>query len=91
MSEFASGTQMFRPQHRASYNYPFRYRSPPEKDPAPGSSPTNSLLKKQRETSETPIMRALKELDGEKMFKSWGTQTEKEDTSNSKYFTPYLI
>ncbi|XP_023383947.1 M-phase phosphoprotein 9 isoform X5 [Pteropus vampyrus] len=58
------------------------YRSPPEKDPAPGSSPTNALVKKQRETSETPIMRALKELDGEKMFKSWGTQTEKEDTSN---------
>ncbi|XP_024901244.1 M-phase phosphoprotein 9 isoform X5 [Pteropus alecto] len=58
------------------------YRSPPEKDPTPGSSPTNALVKKQRETSETPIMRALKELDGEKMFKSWGTQTEKEDTSN---------
>ncbi|XP_039735227.1 M-phase phosphoprotein 9 isoform X3 [Pteropus medius] len=58
------------------------YRSPPEKDPAPGSSPTNALVKKQRETSETPVMRALKELDGEKMFKSWGTQTEKEDTSN---------
>nr|KAF6466397.1 M-phase phosphoprotein 9 [Rousettus aegyptiacus] len=63
------------------------YRSPPEKDPAPGSSPTNSLIKKQRETSETPIMRALKELDGEKMFKSWGTQTEKEDTSG-KLVTP---
>lgn len=82
MSEFAGGTQMFSPQHRVSYNYSSRYRSPPEKDPAPGSSPTNALVKKQRETSETPIMRALKELDGEKMFKSWGTQTEKEDTSN---------
>lgn len=34
-------------------------------------------------------MRALKELDGEKMFKSWGTQTEKEDTSGSKYFIPH--
>ena len=27
-------------------------------------------------------MKALKELDEEKVFKNWGTQTEKEDTSN---------
>nr|XP_019589561.1 PREDICTED: M-phase phosphoprotein 9 isoform X4 [Rhinolophus sinicus] len=58
------------------------YHSPPEKDSSPGSSPANLLIKKQRETSDTPIMRALKELDEEKIFKNWGTQTEKEDTSN---------
>lgn len=58
------------------------YHSPPEKDSSPGSSPTNLLVKKQRETSDTPIMRALKELEEEKIFKNWGTQTEREDTSN---------
>ncbi|XP_015422741.1 PREDICTED: M-phase phosphoprotein 9 [Myotis davidii] len=58
------------------------YHSPPEKDSSPGSSPTNLLIKKQRETSDTPIMRALKELEEEKIFKNWGTQTEREDTSN---------
>lgn len=31
-------------------------------------------------------MKALKELDDERIFKNWGTQTEKEDTSSSKYF-----
>ena len=36
-------------------------------------------------------MKALKELDEEKVFKNWGTQTEKEDTSNSKYFISCLI
>ncbi|XP_063470712.1 M-phase phosphoprotein 9 isoform X6 [Symphalangus syndactylus] len=58
------------------------HRSPLEKDSSPGSSSTSLLIKKQRETSDTPIMRALKELDEGKMFKNWGTQTEKEDTSN---------
>ncbi|XP_054568567.1 M-phase phosphoprotein 9 isoform X3 [Eptesicus fuscus] len=58
------------------------YQSPPEKDSSPGSSPTNILVKKQRETSDTPVMRALKELEEEKIFKNWGTQTEREDTSN---------
>nr|XP_021525620.1 M-phase phosphoprotein 9 isoform X4 [Aotus nancymaae] len=58
------------------------YRSPPEKDSSPGSSSTSLLIKKQRETSDTPIMRALKEVDEGKIFKNWGTQTEKEDTSN---------
>nr|XP_020756966.1 M-phase phosphoprotein 9 isoform X3 [Odocoileus virginianus texanus] len=52
-----------------------------EKDLSPGSSPS-LLIKKQRETLDTPIMKALKELDEEKVFKNWGTQTEKEDTSN---------
>ncbi|XP_051697351.2 M-phase phosphoprotein 9 isoform X2 [Oryctolagus cuniculus] len=56
------------------------YCSPPEKDSSPGSSPTS--LKKQRETSDTAVMKALKELDEEKIFKNWGTQTEKEGTSN---------
>uniref|UniRef100_A0A8C9BWU2 M-phase phosphoprotein 9 n=1 Tax=Phocoena sinus TaxID=42100 RepID=A0A8C9BWU2_PHOSS len=63
------------------------YHSPLEKDPSPGSSPTSLLIKKQRDTSDTPIMKALKELDEEKVFKNWGTQTEKEDTSN---MTPRL-
>ncbi|XP_014583047.2 M-phase phosphoprotein 9 isoform X2 [Equus caballus] len=58
------------------------YHSPPEKDSSPGSTPTSLLIKKQRETSDTPIMKALKELDEEKILKNWGTQTEKEDTSN---------
>ncbi|KAK2102846.1 M-phase phosphoprotein 9 [Saguinus oedipus] len=52
-------------------------------DSSPGSSSTSLLIKKQRETSDTPIMRALKEVDEGKIFKNWGTQTEKEDTSNS--------
>uniref|UniRef100_A0A8C9ACE5 M-phase phosphoprotein 9 n=1 Tax=Prolemur simus TaxID=1328070 RepID=A0A8C9ACE5_PROSS len=58
------------------------YHSPPEKDSSPGGSSTSLLMKNQRETSDIPIMKALKELDEEKMFKNWGTQTEKEDTSN---------
>uniref|UniRef100_A0A667H258 M-phase phosphoprotein 9 n=1 Tax=Lynx canadensis TaxID=61383 RepID=A0A667H258_LYNCA len=58
------------------------YHSPPEKDSSFGSSPRSVLIKKQREISDTPIMKALKELDEGKILKSWGTQTEKEDTSN---------
>ncbi|XP_025745452.1 M-phase phosphoprotein 9 isoform X3 [Callorhinus ursinus] len=58
------------------------YHSPPEKDSSSESSPRSLLIKKQRETSDTPIMKALKELDEGKIFKNWGTQTEKEDTSN---------
>ncbi|XP_037672760.1 M-phase phosphoprotein 9 isoform X3 [Choloepus didactylus] len=65
-----------------------RYHSPPEKDSSPGDLPTSLLIKKQRETSGTPIMEALKELDEEKVFKSWGTQTEKVDSSTSKTVTP---
>ncbi|XP_065760054.1 M-phase phosphoprotein 9 isoform X2 [Muntiacus reevesi] len=57
------------------------YHSSLEKDLSPGSSPS-LLIKKQRETLDIPIMKALKELDEEKVFKNWGTQTEKEDTSN---------
>uniref|UniRef100_A0A8C3YM58 M-phase phosphoprotein 9 n=1 Tax=Catagonus wagneri TaxID=51154 RepID=A0A8C3YM58_9CETA len=62
------------------------YHSPLEKDPSPGSS--SLLIKKQRETSDTPIMKALKELDAEKVFKNWGTQTEKEDASNKLVTSP---
>ncbi|KAK2507616.1 hypothetical protein MC885_007158, partial [Smutsia gigantea] len=40
------------------------------------------LIKKQRETAGTPVLKALRELDGKKILKNWGTQTEKEDTSN---------
>ncbi|KAF6082128.1 M-phase phosphoprotein 9 [Phyllostomus discolor] len=53
--------------------------SPPEKGPSPESSSANLFVKKQRETSDTPIMRALRELSEEKIFKNWGTQTERED------------
>ena len=73
-----------------SCNYYLRYHSSLEKDLSPGSSPS-LLIKKQRETLDTPIMKALKELDEEKVFKHWGTQTEKEDTSNSKCFIPCRI
>uniref|UniRef100_A0A2K6UCP1 M-phase phosphoprotein 9 n=1 Tax=Saimiri boliviensis boliviensis TaxID=39432 RepID=A0A2K6UCP1_SAIBB len=58
------------------------YNSPLEKDSSLESSSTSLLIKKQRDTSDTPIMRALKEVDEGKIFKNWGTQTEKEDTSN---------
>ncbi|XP_023394983.2 M-phase phosphoprotein 9 isoform X2 [Loxodonta africana] len=58
------------------------YHSPPEKDSPPGDSPASLLIKKQRGTSDTSIVKALKELDEEKIFKNWGTQTEKEDASN---------
>ncbi|XP_036027630.1 LOW QUALITY PROTEIN: M-phase phosphoprotein 9 [Onychomys torridus] len=63
------------------------YHSPPEKDPSLGRSPASLLIKKQRDTPDTPVMKALKELDEERMFKNWGTQTEKEDTS-SKLVNP---
>ncbi|XP_052611396.1 M-phase phosphoprotein 9 isoform X4 [Peromyscus californicus insignis] len=63
------------------------YHSPPEKDSSLGRSPASLLIKKQRDTPDTPIMKALKELDEERIFKNWGTQTEKEDTS-SKLVNP---
>uniref|UniRef100_A0A8C8U084 M-phase phosphoprotein 9 n=1 Tax=Peromyscus maniculatus bairdii TaxID=230844 RepID=A0A8C8U084_PERMB len=63
------------------------YRSPPEKDSSLGRPPASLLITKQRGTPDTPIMKALKELDEERAFKNWGTQTEKEDTS-SKLVTP---
>ncbi|KAI5761688.1 MPHOSPH9 [Gulo gulo luscus] len=59
------------------------YHSPPEKDSSSGSSPRSLSITKQRETSDTPVMKALKELNEGKIFKNWGTQTEKEDTSNT--------
>ncbi|XP_073078661.1 M-phase phosphoprotein 9 isoform X2 [Manis javanica] len=58
------------------------YLSPLEKDASSGNSPTSLLIKKQRETSDTPVLKALRELDEKKKLKNWGTQTEKEDTSN---------
>lgn len=64
-------------------NYFLRYLSPLEKDASSGNSPTSLLIKKQRETSDTPVLKALRELDEKKKLKNWGTQTEKEDTSNS--------
>ncbi|XP_075389718.1 M-phase phosphoprotein 9 isoform X2 [Tenrec ecaudatus] len=58
------------------------YYSPLEQDSPPGDSPASVLMKKQKEASDSPIVKALKELDGAKMFKTWGTQTEKEDAPN---------
>ncbi|KAI5166275.1 M-Phase Phosphoprotein 9 [Manis pentadactyla] len=58
------------------------YLSPLEKDASSGNSPTSLLIKKQRETSDTPVLKALRELDEKKKLKNWGMQTEKEDTSN---------
>ncbi|XP_051017422.1 M-phase phosphoprotein 9 isoform X1 [Acomys russatus] len=63
------------------------YHSPPEKDASLGRSPASLLIKKQRDAPDTPIMKALKELNEERIFKNWGTQTEKEDTS-SKLVNP---
>ncbi|XP_052024234.1 M-phase phosphoprotein 9 isoform X3 [Apodemus sylvaticus] len=64
------------------------YHSPPEKDSSLESSPASLLIKKKRDASDTPpIIKALKELDEERIFKNWGTQTEKEDSS-SKLVNP---
>ncbi|CAO2629655.1 M-phase phosphoprotein 9 [Lemmus lemmus] len=63
------------------------YHSPPEKDSSLGRSPPSLLIKKQRDAPDAPIVKALKELDDERIFKNWGTQTEKEDTS-SKLVNP---
>ncbi|KAH0502272.1 M-phase phosphoprotein 9 [Microtus ochrogaster] len=60
------------------------YHSPPEKDSSLGCSPSSLLIKKQRDAPDAPIVKALKELDDERIFKNWGTQTEKEDTSSTK-------
>uniref|UniRef100_A0A8C0GK06 M-phase phosphoprotein 9 n=1 Tax=Chelonoidis abingdonii TaxID=106734 RepID=A0A8C0GK06_CHEAB len=64
---------------------PSRHHSPPEKDPSLEDSLTNVMAKKENEAPDTPIMKAFKELEEGKAFKSWGTQTEKEDTSTSKF------
>ncbi|XP_063081601.1 M-phase phosphoprotein 9 isoform X3 [Cavia porcellus] len=61
--------------------------SPLEKDFSPGSSLTSLIINKQTETPDTPIMKALKELDEERIFKNWGTQTEEANTS-SKLVNP---
>ncbi|XP_074868995.1 M-phase phosphoprotein 9 isoform X2 [Carettochelys insculpta] len=58
---------------------PSRQHSPPEKDLSQEDSTSNA--KKESEAPDTPIMKALRELEEGKAFKSWGTQTEKEDTS----------
>lgn len=64
------------------------YHSPPEKDSSLGKSPASLLVKKKRDTPDTPpIIKALRELDEERIFKNWGTQTEKEDSS-SKLVNP---
>uniref|UniRef100_A0A8D0H8T3 M-phase phosphoprotein 9 n=1 Tax=Sphenodon punctatus TaxID=8508 RepID=A0A8D0H8T3_SPHPU len=57
-----------------------RHHSPPQKDLSQEGSSTNVTAKKESETPDTPILKALKELEERKAIKSWGTQTEKEDT-----------
>ncbi|XP_028912248.1 M-phase phosphoprotein 9 isoform X3 [Ornithorhynchus anatinus] len=59
----------------------FKYHSPPEKDFSCEGDRTTLMAKKEKETSDTPIMKALKEFDEGRAFKNWGTQTEKEDQS----------
>ncbi|XP_029427209.1 LOW QUALITY PROTEIN: M-phase phosphoprotein 9 [Rhinatrema bivittatum] len=61
---------------------PNRYHTPPEKDSFCKSFSRNEMKNKEKAMPDTPIMKALKELEGKKVFKNWGTQTEKEDTSN---------
>uniref|UniRef100_A0A8C6R4D2 M-phase phosphoprotein 9 n=1 Tax=Nannospalax galili TaxID=1026970 RepID=A0A8C6R4D2_NANGA len=63
------------------------YHSPPEKDSSLRRSPASLLIEKQREASDTPIMKALKDFDEERILKNWVMQTEKEDTS-SKLVNP---
>ncbi|XP_063271981.1 M-phase phosphoprotein 9 isoform X2 [Prinia subflava] len=58
---------------------PSRHHSPPEKDSSQEDSSTNTIEKKENEMSEAPIIKAFKELEEGKIFKDWGTQTEKED------------
>ncbi|XP_062360552.1 M-phase phosphoprotein 9 [Cinclus cinclus] len=58
---------------------PSRHNSPPEKDSSQEDSSTNTIEKKENEMSEAPIIKAFKELEERKIFKDWGTQTEKED------------
>ncbi|XP_041901592.1 M-phase phosphoprotein 9-like isoform X2 [Corvus kubaryi] len=58
---------------------PPRHHSPPEKDSSQEDSSTNTIEKKENEMSEAPIIKAFKELEEGKVFKDWGTQTEKED------------
>ncbi|XP_068886860.1 M-phase phosphoprotein 9 isoform X2 [Aphelocoma coerulescens] len=58
---------------------PSRHHSPPEKDSSQEDSSTNTIEKKENEMSEAPIIKAFKELEEGKVFKDWGTQTEKED------------
>ncbi|XP_042636520.1 M-phase phosphoprotein 9 [Orycteropus afer afer] len=57
------------------------YHSPPEKDTPPVDSLAGLVSTKERGTSDTAIRKSFKELDEERMFKNWGTQTEKEDAS----------
>ncbi|XP_032931586.1 M-phase phosphoprotein 9 isoform X2 [Catharus ustulatus] len=58
---------------------PSRHNSPPEKDSSQEDSSTNTTEKKENEMSEAPIIKAFRELEEGKIFKDWGTQTEKED------------
>ncbi|XP_074061548.1 LOW QUALITY PROTEIN: M-phase phosphoprotein 9 [Macrotis lagotis] len=59
-------------------SYACRYHTPPEKDCSLKDSP--SL--KEREATDTSIIKVYKNHEEGKIFKNWGTQTENEDTSN---------
>ncbi|XP_068937640.1 M-phase phosphoprotein 9 isoform X2 [Petaurus breviceps papuanus] len=60
-------------------SYTLRYHTPPEKD-CPLKDSTTSL--KERESSDTSVIKVYKNHEEGKIFKHWGTQTENEDTSN---------
>ncbi|XP_020825795.1 M-phase phosphoprotein 9 isoform X6 [Phascolarctos cinereus] len=59
-------------------SYTLRYHTPPEKD----CPLKDSTSLKERETSDTSIVKVYKNHEEGKIFKNWGTQTENEDTSN---------
>uniref|UniRef100_A0A8C3VFR9 M-phase phosphoprotein 9 n=1 Tax=Catharus ustulatus TaxID=91951 RepID=A0A8C3VFR9_CATUS len=65
---------------------PSRHNSPPEKDSSQEDSSTNTTEKKENEMSEAPIIKAFRELEEGKIFKDWGTQTEKEDAPASNFY-----
>ncbi|XP_066465810.1 M-phase phosphoprotein 9 isoform X2 [Tiliqua scincoides] len=56
-----------------------RHYSPPEKDSSSDPSLTNESAKKEPEASETPIIKAFKELEERKALKSWGAQAGKDE------------
>ncbi|XP_036597422.1 M-phase phosphoprotein 9 [Trichosurus vulpecula] len=59
-------------------SYTLRYHTPPEKD----CPLKDSTSLKEREASDTTIIKVYKNHEEGKIFKNWGTQTENEDTSN---------
>eukprot|EP00079_Xenopus_tropicalis_P029240 XP_012824498.1 PREDICTED: M-phase phosphoprotein 9 isoform X2 [Xenopus tropicalis] len=57
---------------------PKRYSSPPEKDVSYDTFPSKAKWK-DYENQESPILKALRDLEEDKKMKSWGTQTTKDN------------